>query len=307
MTQMLEIENISKEFGGKTVVDNVSFNVAGGEIVGLVGPNGAGKSTIIRTILGIIYPDSGNIRFLFNGENEQNGAIPRSRIGYLPEERGFYKKVKVIHILLYLAALKNYPREKAAPRIYEYFEKFGLTGKEKAGIEEFSKGMAQKVQFIASVLHEPDLLILDEPFSGLDPVSQDLFKQEIQALAASGTSILLSAHQMNMVEALCNRIFLIDKGKKVLWGDMDSIKESFADFKCVIHGDNRHINFTTLPMVERVDFQHNHTTIYFKKGSNPEQFLKNLPGDVQIRELHMDRISLHDIFVSIVTRGEQNA
>jgi len=212
-----------------------------------------------------------------------------------------------MHILLYLAALKNYPREKAAPRIHAYFEKFGLTGKEKSGIEEFSKGMAQKVQFIASVLHEPDLLILDEPFSGLDPVSQDVFKQEIQALAASGTSILLSAHQMNMVEALCNRIFLIDKGKKVLWGDMDGIKESFADFKCVIHGDNRHINFASLPMVDRVDVHHNHTTIYFKKGSSPDQFLKNLPGDAQIRELHMDRISLHDIFVSIVTRGERNA
>lgn len=313
MIKVLEIDGISKEFGGKTVVDNISFNVARGEIMGLVGPNGAGKSTIIRTILGIIYPDSGIIRFLFNednGESERNkrsGAIPRSRIGYLPEERGFYKKVKVMPILLYLAALKNYPREKAVPRIYEYFEKFGLTGKEKARIEEFSKGMAQKVQFIASVLHEPDLLILDEPFSGLDPVSQDLFKQEIQALAASGTSILLSAHQMNMVEALCNRIFLIDKGKKVLWGDMDSIKESFADFKCVIHGENRHINFASLPMVERVDFHHNLTTIYFQKSSNPDQFLKNLPGDINIKELHMDRISLHDIFVSIVTRGDQNA
>lgn len=140
MVNALEIHGISKAFGGKTVIDNVSFNVTQGEIMGLVGPNGAGKSTIIRTVLGIIYPDSGRIEFHFNG----NGAFPSSRIGYLPEERGFYKNVKVMDILLYLSGLKNYPKEKAVPRIYEYFEKFGLKGKEKAKIEEFSKGMAQK-------------------------------------------------------------------------------------------------------------------------------------------------------------------
>ena len=302
MTNVLEIDQISKEFRGRTVVDNVSFSVKKGEIMGLVGPNGAGKSTIIRTILGIIYPDSGNIEFNFNN----NGAIPRSRIGYLPEERGFYKNVKVINILLYISALKNYPKEKAIPRIYEYFEKFGLKGKEKSRIEEFSKGMAQKVQFVASVLHEPDLLILDEPFSGLDPVSQDVFKQEIRSLAEKGTSILLSAHQMNMVEALCDRLFLIHKGKKVLYGTMDEIKESFAEFKCVINGDNQYINFTALPMVASAVTRQNHTTIYFKKNVLPEDFLKKLPEGISIKELHMDRISLHDIFVSIVTGDYEN-
>ncbi len=302
MINVLEIDQVSKEFGGRTVVDNVSFSVKKGEIMGLVGPNGAGKSTIIRTILGIIYPDSGNIGFNFNG----NGAIPRSRIGYLPEERGFYKNVKIMNILLYLAALKNYPKGKAIPRIYEYFEKFGLKGKEKAKIEEFSKGMAQKVQFVASVLHEPNLLILDEPFSGLDPVSQDVFKQEIRSLAENGASILLSAHQMNMVEALCDRLFLIHKGKKVLYGAMDDIKESFAEFKCVINGENQHINFTAVPMVARADTRQNHTTIYFKKNVKPEDFLKQLPEGINIKELHMDRISLHDIFVSIVKGDYEN-
>lgn len=296
MVNVLEIDRISKEFGGKTVVDSVSLNVKKGEIMGLVGPNGAGKSTIIRTILGIIYPDSGSINFNFNG----NGTIPRSRIGYLPEERGFYKNVKVMNILLYLSSLKNYPKEKAVPRIYSYFDKFGLKGKEYSKIEEFSKGMAQKVQFVASVLHEPDLLILDEPFSGLDPVSQDIFKSEIRELSQRGMSILLSAHQMNMVEALCDRIFLIHKGKQILFGSMDEIKESFAEFKCTLNGDNHNINFTSMPMVERVDSLNNRSTIYFKKNSKPEDFLKNLPVGVNIKELHMDRISLHDIFVSIV-------
>lgn len=296
MANILRVNGISKEFGGKTVVDNVTFSVDRGEIMGLVGPNGAGKSTIIRNILGIIFPDSGSINFINNGQN----SIPKSKIGYLPEERGFYKNVKVMNILLYLSDLKKYPREKAIPRIYEYFEKFGLKGKEKSKIEEFSKGMAQKVQFVASVLHEPELLILDEPFSGLDPVSQDLFKQEIRNIAAQGTAILLSAHQMNMVEATCDKVFLIHKGKKVLWGTMDEIKESFADFKCVISGENHNVNFSAVSVVERVDTSDNLTKIYFKKNTKPEDFLKLLPAGVNIKELHMDRISLHDIFVSIV-------
>lgn len=302
MADLLSIDSISKEFGGKTVVDKVSFNVKKGEIMGIVGPNGAGKSTIIRSILGIIYPDSGEINFGFNGEAD----IPRSRLGYLPEERGFYKNVKVKQILLYLSGLKKYPKEKALIRIKEYFEKFDLEGKENSKIEEFSKGMAQKVQFIASVLHEPELLILDEPFSGLDPVSQDIFKAEIRALAQNGMAILLSAHQMNMVEALCDRIFLIHKGKKVLFGTMDEIKETFAEFKCVLLGENSHVDFYQMPMVERVDVKHNVHTIYFRKNTNPDEFLRTLPQNVNVKELHMDRISLHDIFVSIVKGDYEN-
>ncbi len=299
MVNVVQITDLTKEFAGKTVVDKVSFDVAKGEIMGLVGPNGAGKSTIIRTILGIIYPDSGQILFNFNGKACGEASPTRARIGYLPEERGFYKNVKVMDILLYLAALKNYPRAKAIARTYAYFEKLGLKGRENAKIEEFSKGMAQKVQFVASILHEPELLILDEPFSGLDPVSQDVVVQEIRSLAAAGTSILLSAHQMNMVEMLCDRVFLINKGKKVLMGAMDEIKESYAEFKCVVSGDNHHVDFALLPMVEKVVTKQNTTTIYFKKNASPAQFLKQLPPGLSIKELHMDRISLHDIFVSV--------
>lgn len=174
-------------------------------------------------------------------------------------------------------------------------------------MRSFRRAWRKKVQFIASVLHEPDFLIFDEPFSGLDPVSQDIFKQGIRSLAASGTSILMLAHQMNMVEALCDRVFLIHKGKKVLWGAMDKIKESFADFKCVIIGDNEHIDFASFPMVDRVDLNHHTYTVYFKKNAQPGRFLKQLPENVNIKELHMDRISLHDIFVSIVAGGEENA
>lgn len=297
MKPLLSVKSISKEFSGKKVVDQVSFDVYRGEIMGMLGPNGAGKTTVIRSIMGIILPDSGQIDF----QLEHNGHI-KSKIGYLPEERGLYKTVKVVDILTYLAGLKKVPKETAHKRIRAYLEKFDLQGKEHVKVEELSKGMAQKVQFIASVIHEPDILILDEPFSGLDPVSQDIFKQEISALAARGTAILLSAHQMNLVEALCNRIFLINKGEKVIYGEMDSVKESFADFKCTITGVNGSVDFASLPMVERVERNERTTFVYLKKEADPALFLKDLPLSVDIRELSVNRISLHDIFVSIARR-----
>lgn len=294
MEPLLSVDNISKEFSGKTVVEQVSFDVYRGEIMGMLGPNGAGKTTVIRSIMGIILPDRGRIRIQLDHPSQA-----KSRIGYLPEERGLYKTVKVIDILTYLAGLKKVPNEIAQKRISEYLEKFDLKGKEQVKVEELSKGMAQKVQFIASVIHEPDILILDEPFSGLDPVSQDVFKQEITALADRGTAILLSSHQMNLVEALCNRIFLINKGEKVIYGEMDVVKESFADFKCTITGSNDEVDFTRLPMVERVERNERTTLVYLKKEAEPARFLSSLPASVDIRELSVNRISLHDIFVSI--------
>ena len=162
---VLKVEGLNKWFKDKQVLHDISFEVYKGEIMAILGPNGAGKSTTIRNIMGIIYPDEGTVTF--NNQKE----IPRHKIGYLPEERGLYKNVKVMDILLYLAELKDYPLDKAKQRALHYLQKFGLEGKENASVEELSKGMGQKVQFIASVIHEPELLILDEPFSGLDPVS----------------------------------------------------------------------------------------------------------------------------------------
>src|SRR5690554_855225 len=181
METMLTVEGLGKSFKDKRIIGNISFEVKKGEIMALLGPNGAGKSTTIRNIMGIMYPDEGAITF------HNSKEIPRNKIGYLPEERGLYKNVKVMDILLYLAELKDYPLKKAKERARAYLKKFGLAGKENALIEELSKGMGQKVQFIASIIHQPMLLILDEPFSGLDPVAQELFKEEIRELAAAGT------------------------------------------------------------------------------------------------------------------------
>lgn len=301
MQPLLEVMNISKAYKSKQVVNSISFEVYPGEILAILGPNGAGKSTTIRGIMNIIPPDTGEIRFRM-GEQIQH-SLPRTQLGYLPEERGLYKNVRIMDILLYFAKLKDYPVEKAKKRALAYLEKFDLKGKEKAKIEELSKGMAQKVQFISAVIHEPKLLILDEPFSGLDPVSQDLFKSEIKELAQQGTSILLSSHQMNMVEELCDRIFMIHQGEEVIYGEVHEVKEKYADFKCEIIGQNAGIDFTKLPGIKRTSIEAHKQILFLEKDVSPLAVLQALPKDVEIKEMHIDRISLHDIFVGIAKGG----
>ncbi|MDX8047302.1 ATP-binding cassette domain-containing protein [Gracilibacillus sp. S3-1-1] len=295
MKAFLQVDHLKKSFKNTTILKDISFDVNKGEIMAILGPNGAGKSTTIRNIMGIIYPDEGNITF------EGKQQIPRNKVGYLPEERGLYKNVQVMDILLYLAELKDYPRKKARERALAYLKKFGLEGKEKTSVEELSKGMGQKVQFIASIIHEPAFLILDEPFSGLDPVSQELFKQEIRDLAANGTAILLSSHQMNLVEEMCDRLFLIHRGQKVIYGKMDDVKQEYANFKCTIKGTNKREDVEGLPDVQRVEQRDDTTILYLTKDIHIASWLKQLPDQLEVKELSIDRISLHEIFIDIAT------
>lgn len=297
METMLTVEGLGKSFKDKQIISNISFEVKQGEIMALLGPNGAGKSTTIRNIMGIMYPDEGAITF----RNSTNNEIPRNKIGYLPEERGLYKNVKVMDILLYLVELKDYPLNRAKERALEYLKKFGLEGKDNVSVEELSKGMGQKVQFIASILHEPELLILDEPFSGLDPVSQELFKDEIRSLARNGTAILLSSHQMNLVEEMADRLFLIHRGTKVISGSLSEVKKEYANFKCTIHGRNSHEVLESLPEVERVEHSDEAAVLFLSKRVQPANWLRNLPEQLDVQELSIDRISLHEIFIDIAT------
>ncbi|WP_332699189.1 ABC transporter ATP-binding protein [Halalkalibacter lacteus] len=308
METMLTVESLGKSFKETRVLRNISFEVKKGEIMAILGPNGAGKSTTIRNIMGIMYPDEGSITF------HNYHDIPRNKIGYLPEERGLYKNVKVMDILLYLAELKDYPLKKAKERALDYLKKFDLEGKENVSVEELSKGMGQKVQFIASIIHEPEFLILDEPFSGLDPVSQDIFKEEIRKLAEKGTAILLSSHQMNLVEELADRLFMINKGQKVIYGTMDEVKTEYANFKCTIRGENEKSTLERLPEVQRVEQDGNTSILYLTNNVNPATWIKHLPEQLMINELNIDRITLHEIFIDIATGkrgmgkvGESNA
>ncbi len=222
---MLSIKNIVKQYAGYRALDDVSMEIEKGSIFGLLGPNGAGKTSLIRIINQITAPDSGEV--LFNGQRLSQTHV--EQIGYLPEERGLYKKMEIGEQLIYLARLKGLSQDEAKRRIRAWFVKLGIEGWWNKKIEELSKGMAQKAQFVATVIHEPELLILDEPFSGFDPVNAEVIKNEILELNRKGTTIIFSTHRMESVEELCDSITLLDKGHKILEGRVKDIKNTYRN------------------------------------------------------------------------------
>ena len=230
---MIKIDQVTKSFNGTPAVDGVSVRIPGGCVYGLLGPNGAGKTTTIRMMVDIYRPDSGSIELF----GEPPGLRIQHRIGYLPEERGLYRKMKVLDQLVFLAELKHVPAHAARKRALEYLEKFGLSEWSGKKVEQLSKGMQQKVQFIGTILHDPDLLILDEPFSGLDPVNQALLKEEIQGFVRKNRTVIFSTHVLPQAEKLCEEICLINRGKKVLEGSVASIKEEFSEPVYIIDTD----------------------------------------------------------------------
>jgi len=223
---MLEVAHLKKYFTTQKAVDDISFSVGKGSIFGLLGPNGAGKTTLIRMITGIFFPDEGSISF--NGK-KFNADEDSSLIGYMPEERGLYKKMKIGEQALYLARLKGLSSADALSQAKDWFTRFEMQSWWNKKIEDLSKGMAQKLQFVTTVLHRPELIILDEPFSGLDPVNANLIKDEIFRLASNGASIIFSTHRMEQVEEICDHIILINKGKKILDGSVNHVKQEFKE------------------------------------------------------------------------------
>lgn len=223
---MLEVDHLKKYFTTQKAVDDISFSVEKGNIFGLLGPNGAGKTTLIRMITGIFYPDEGSI--ILNGK-KFNAEKDATRIGYMPEERGLYKKMKIGEQAVYLARLKGLSRADAMIQVKDWFVRFEMQTWWNKKIEDLSKGMAQKLQFVTTVLHRPELIILDEPFSGLDPVNANLIKDEIFRLAENGASIIFSTHRMEQVEEICNHIVLVNKGKKILDGTVAHVKQEYKE------------------------------------------------------------------------------
>ena len=249
----ITVENITKIYGSQKALDHVSFSINEGEIVGLLGPNGAGKSTLMKIITCFIPPTSGNVEVYGNNIFDNPLAI-RQNIGYLPEERGLYKKMKVGEQLLYLARLKGLTRNDAKDQIKHWLRKFDIEGWEKKKVEELSKGMQQKIQFIATVIHRPQLLIFDEPFSGFDPINVDLLKNEILELKKNGTTIIFSTHNMSSVEELCDDILLINNSKAILSGKVKDIQRSFKKniFELVYSGDS---DFVLPNEFERISYE----------------------------------------------------
>lgn len=223
---VLEVQNLKKYFANQKAVDDISLEISEGQIFGLLGPNGAGKTTLIRMITGIFYPDSGNIIFdgkPFDAENDI------TKIGYMPEERGLYKKMKIGEQAVYLAQLKGLSKRDAVARIKDWFARFEMESWWNKKVEDLSKGMQQKLQFVITVLHHPRLIILDEPFSGLDPVNSNLIKDEIYKLAKNGSTIIFSTHRMEQVEEICDHIVLVNKGRKILDGTVQQVKQDFKE------------------------------------------------------------------------------
>lgn len=223
---VLEVQNLKKYFADQKAVDDISLSINEGQIFGLLGPNGAGKTTLIRMITGIFYPDSGNI---FLDGKTFDAATDITKIGYMPEERGLYKKMKIGEQAIYLSQLKGLSKRDAVNRIKDWFERFEMDSWWNKKVEDLSKGMQQKLQFVITVLHNPRLIILDEPFSGLDPVNSNLIKDEIYKLAKSGSTIIFSTHRMEQVEEICDHIVLVNKGKKILDGTVEQVKHDFKE------------------------------------------------------------------------------
>jgi ABC-2 type transport system ATP-binding protein len=296
---ILELHHLRKYFATQKAVDDISLSIEKGQIFGLLGPNGAGKTTLIRMVTGIFYPDEGEIIFDGKKFDPQNDI---SQIGYMPEERGLYKKMKIGEQTEYLAQLKGLKKSEATKKIREWFAKFDMETWWNKKVEDLSKGMSQKLQFVTTVLHEPKLIILDEPFSGLDPVNTNLIKEEIYELAQKGATVIFSTHRMEQVEEICDHIVLVNKGQKILEGTVGQVKQDFKEHLFRVsfadHVAAEHLAIHLFEVKEKQDreviikvdpgFSNNDVLQYFiHKGLRIESFNELLP-------------SLNEIFIRLV-------
>lgn len=297
VSEILAVRSVDKTYAQRKVVDAVSFEVRAGEVMGILGPNGAGKTTIIRMIMGIIAPDRGEIAY--NLPDGPSRGVPKSRVGYVPEERGLYKDTRVMDTLVYLAGLKQVDPVTARARARVWLERMDLLDWSGARVDRLSKGMAQKVQLIAAVLHEPGLIVMDEPFAGLDPLNQDLFKEEVRRLAAGGAAVLLSSHQMNLVEETCDRIFFLHRGSRVFYGDTDDVRARFGGFKAVLRGPGPFAELERSPLVASAGFSQGSAVFRLKPGVTPARFAAAVSPDAVTDEITVARPTLHDIFVGL--------
>src|ERR1700761_1649087 len=299
---MLSIRNIVKQYAGHTALSDVSLEVESGQIFGLLGPNGAGKTSLIRIVNQITAPDSGEV--YFNGEKLNQSHI--ERIGYLPEERGLYKKMEIGEQMIYLARLKGLSKDEATKRLKFWFEKLGMETWWKKKIEELSKGMQQKAQFVATVLHEPDLIILDEPFSGFDPVNAELIKDEILELNKKGATILFSTHRMESVEELCDSIALLHLSNKILDGKVKTIRNSYRNDTYRVEYEGEKLSFNgSQPfdiLEENTDDDRYNLKISLKPGSSSNEVLKYLLPKTNITMLQEVIPSMNEIFIEQVNK-----
>lgn len=294
---VIEVRNIVKKYGEFVAVKGLSFEVNRGEIFGLLGPNGAGKTTTIRILMDLFKPDEGEVKIL-----GQKPFEVKEKVGYLPEERGLYQGLRVLETLIYFAQLKGVPGPSAKERAIKLLEKVDLLDRARSRVKELSKGMQQKLQFIASIVHNPELVLLDEPFQGLDPVNVDLIKGLIRELREEGKTIVLSSHQMNLVEALCDRILLINRGERVLYGPLRDIKKQFAPNSVLVKSP--HLP-PSIPGVATMERKGDAFLLTLTGELSPQNVLKALiEAGVEIEAFEVAPVPLEDIFVKVVKEGK---
>ena len=300
---LLEVRDVSKNYTGHKALDNVSLSVPEGTIYGLLGPNGAGKTTLIRIINHITAPDSGTV--IFNGHTLT--ATDVANIGYLPEERGLYKKMKIGEQAVFFARLKGLSKTEATRSLREWFERFDILSWWNRKVEELSKGMAQKVQFIVTVLHRPKLLIFDEPFSGFDPINANLLKEEIIRLKNEGSTVIFSTHNMASVEELCENITLINHGKNILTGNVEEIRRKYSDGRYdILYSGNSHELMTALqPLagnfeINEASRDRSSLRLLLNQGTSLHDIIEIANNTVEISAINEVMASMNDIFISTV-------
>ena len=295
----ITLENVTKSYDSVTAVNGVNLRVRQGAILGLLGPNGAGKTTTIRMIMNILVPDEGSIKVLDQPVNDRT----RDLIGYLPEERGLYPRMKVLDIIVFLAALHGLTEEEAARRAKEWLDRLGLSEWSGKKLLDLSKGMQQKVQFITAVIHKPPLVILDEPFSGLDPVNAATVEEIMLEMRSKGSTIVLSTHRMEQVERMCDSICLIDKGRNVLDGELRAVKQSYG--KNTLHIEfTGSENFLSNPSIVNITRLGNGVEAKLKPGADPQEILKAaVQANVSITRFELLEPSLNEIFIDRTTRA----
>lgn len=307
---ILKVDSILKQFGILNAVTDLSFSINRGEIFALLGPNGAGKTTTVRMLMDIIKPDQGKIEYYLN--DNINPQIPQaSELGYLSEERGLYQEIPIIKTLEFMGIIRGMDKNKAQESSEEWLEKLELLDRKNEKLSTLSKGNQQKVQFISSVLHKPSFAVLDEPFAGYDPINQEAFLKIIKELRDKGTTILLSAHQMHLVERIADRVLLINKGKKIAYGTVDEIKKDFSTGEKIIINVESKPDLSLLQnddAVEKVEFINDlELKIYLKQNKSLSGMLNKAASNYKITSVKTEHTSLHDIFIDKVKgdNGEQ--
>lgn len=306
MDKILKVENVSKAYTNHLALDNVSLEVPTGTIYGLLGPNGAGKTTLIRIINHITAPDSGEVIFDGHTLNAKDVA----HIGYLPEERGLYKKMKVGDQAIFFARLKGLSKGDATRKLKEWFDRFEISSWWNKKVEELSKGMAQKVQFIVTVLHEPKLLIFDEPFSGFDPINANLLRDEIIRLKNNGSTVIFSTHNMASVEEICDNITLINNGRNILSGNVEQLRREFSQgrYSLGFKGNPRTLMETLAPMTQAMQLSDNLDSLQFQLNSDVtlRDVISSANPIVEISSLQPSMASMNDIFIHTVENNNRN-